>query len=101
MTRGMKVRAVINSGDRTVESSATTSTMEVKDNNGSVSLLESSGSGFQVKAILVIKKKIRQRLVDKVEDQWFNFINSIGQGIYLQLISDQIDPGKFFLFLIS
>lgn len=92
MTRGMKVRAVISSGDRTVESSATTSTMEVKDNNGSVSLLESSGSGFQVKAILVIKKKIRQRLVDKVEDQWFNFINSIGQGIFLQLISDQIDP---------
>ncbi|XP_057542200.1 lipoxygenase 6, chloroplastic-like isoform X2 [Amaranthus tricolor] len=87
---GLKVRALISSGDRTVESGAP-SAMEVKDGNGS-NLLGSSGSDTQVKAIVSIKKKIRQRLFDKVEDQWFNFCNSVGQGIFIQLISEETDP---------
>lgn len=66
------------------------SAVEGKKVNGS--LLGSSESGIQVRAVVVIKRKIRERLVDKVEDQWFSFINSIGQGILLKLISEQIDP---------
>ncbi|KAL2903617.1 Lipoxygenase 6 chloroplastic [Bienertia sinuspersici] len=89
MPRGLKVRAVISSGDKTVESSAP-STKEVKDGSGS--FLGSSGNEIKVRAVVTIKKKIRQRLVDKVEDQFFNFLNSIGQGIFLQLISEQVDP---------
>lgn len=92
---GLKVRGLISSGDRTVESGAP-SAMEVKDGNGS--LMGSSGSDIQVKAVVSIKKKIRQRLFDKVEDQWFNFCNSIGQGIFIQLISEGIDPGICFFF---
>ncbi|XP_021746681.1 lipoxygenase 6, chloroplastic-like [Chenopodium quinoa] len=91
MTRGMRVKAVISSGDKTVESGAP-STMEVKEGIGPT-LLGASESGFiKVKAIVSIKKKIRQRLVDKLEDQWFNFLNNVGQAIFLQLISEQIDP---------
>lgn len=86
-THGLKVRAVISSGDRTVESSAP-SAVEAKEGSG----LGGSGSEKIVKAVVVIRKKIKQKLVDKVEDQWFNFLNNIGQGMFLQLISEQIDP---------
>nr|GMD29556.1 lipoxygenase 6, chloroplastic [Ipomoea batatas] len=36
-----------------------------------------------VKAVITIRKKIRDRLVDKIEDQWVSFINGIGRGILI------------------
>ncbi|GAB4829332.1 Lipoxygenase 6, chloroplastic [Ancistrocladus abbreviatus] len=87
------VRAAISSGDRTVENPvpapAPVST-EFKDRNGFLSA--SSSSGTQVKAVVRIRRKLREKLVDKIEGQWHSFINSIGQGILIQLISEQIDP---------
>ncbi|KAK9707503.1 hypothetical protein RND81_07G202100 [Saponaria officinalis] len=50
------------------------------------------GNSTNIRALITIKKKIKERLFDKVEDNWFNFMISVGNGIFLQLISDQIDP---------
>ncbi|KAH9610572.1 hypothetical protein KSS87_003332 [Heliosperma pusillum] len=87
-SRIMEVKAVINNGGRTVGSTAPSFT-EVKDATNDGSLLNSS---LQVRAIITIKKKIKERLVDKVEDQWFNYMISFGQAIFLQLVSEQINP---------
>ena len=98
---GLRVKAAISSGDRSVETTAPApSVREGKNGNGS--LMGSSPDGrIQVRAVLTIRRKIKEGLIDKVEDQWFSFVNSIGQGILLQLISEQIDPGLFFLLFFS
>ncbi|XP_015957987.1 lipoxygenase 6, chloroplastic [Arachis duranensis] len=63
-----------------------------KDSNGSVVSSGRSDEGIEVKAVMTIRKKIKENLTDKLEDQWEYFINGVGQGIQIQLISDQIDP---------
>lgn len=89
---GLRVKAAISSGDRSVETTAPApSVKEGKNGNGSL-MGSSPGGRIQVRAVLTIRRKIKEGLIDKVEDQWFSFLNSIGQGILLQLISEQIDP---------
>ncbi|KAL9225585.1 hypothetical protein vseg_001490 [Gypsophila vaccaria] len=100
------IRAVINSDDKALESNAPSKNIDVisqqnYDNNNSNSNSNgngndngngSSSNGIKVRALVTIKKKIKERLVDKVEDEWFNFMISLGQGVFLQLISENIDP---------
>ncbi|XP_059657730.1 lipoxygenase 6, chloroplastic-like [Cornus florida] len=75
------VQAVISSGDKkTVESA-----------KGSL-VSSSTTRGIDVRAVITIRKKMREKLIDKIEDQWESFINGIGQGILIQLISEDIDP---------
>ncbi|KAI7979597.1 hypothetical protein LOK49_Contig296G00012 [Camellia lanceoleosa] len=83
--RGL-VRAVISGGDNktVVETS--------KDYNGSVLSSSSRGGVRDVKAVITIRKKMKEKISDKIEDQWEGFINGIGQGILIQLISEEIDP---------
>lgn len=81
------VRAVISGGDKAVEASTP---VQSKDVTGS--LVPSSG-GIQVKAVVTIRKKMKEKITEKIEDQWEFFVNGIGQGIMIQLISDQVDPG--------
>ncbi|GMH01513.1 hypothetical protein Nepgr_003352 [Nepenthes gracilis] len=88
---GVGVRAAISSGDRTVETPAPAATAPQIDGDGGGSLLTSS-SGIHVRAVVKIRKKMRETLKDKIEDQWCSLINSIGQGISILLISAQIDP---------
>ncbi|XP_059657729.1 lipoxygenase 6, chloroplastic-like [Cornus florida] len=84
------VRAVISSGDnKTVESANVVETS--KDNKGSL-VSSSTTRGIDVRAVITIRKKMKEKLTDKIEDQWESFINGIGQGILLQLISEEIDP---------
>nr|GME09061.1 lipoxygenase 6, chloroplastic [Ipomoea batatas] len=83
------IQAVVRSGDSkaTVEEAAGTKGLE-----GSSKGLMDSGKSIDVRAVITIRKKMRERLVDKIEDQWISFINGIGRGILIQLISEDIDP---------
>lgn len=85
------VRAVI-SDDKTVES-AKTSPLDEKHSNGS-----SDSSSKQVKVVVTIKKKMKENITEKIQNQWEMLMNGIGRGILIQLISEQIDPGLFFFF---
>ena len=43
---------------------------------------------------------MKEKLTEKMEDQWEFFVNGIGQGIQIQLVSEEVDPGlAFFAFL--
>lgn len=77
--------------------------VERKDVNGSflVSRPSEKEGMVNVKAVLTVRKKMKEKLVDKIEDQWEYFINGIGQGIMIQLISEEIDPGLLPCFLFQ
>lgn len=87
------IRAVVNS-DQNKATEAATKSVDAKDVNGS--LLVSSSSSKEglvdVKAVITIRKKLKEKLTEKIEDQWELFVNGIGQGIMIQLISEDIDP---------
>ncbi|XP_004310200.1 PREDICTED: lipoxygenase 6, chloroplastic [Fragaria vesca subsp. vesca] len=83
------VRAVISGGDKaTVEEEASTSSLQSKEISGG----SASSSPIQVKAVVTIRKKMKEKVTEKIEDQWEFFINGIGQGIMIQLVSEEIDP---------
>ncbi|XP_022776281.1 lipoxygenase 6, chloroplastic isoform X2 [Durio zibethinus] len=82
------VRAVI-SDDKTVEPSKKSSAEE-KGVNGS--LVSGSSSVKEVRAVVTIRKKIKEKITEKIENQWELFMNGIGRGILIQLISEEIDP---------
>ncbi|KAI8528010.1 hypothetical protein RHMOL_Rhmol12G0118400 [Rhododendron molle] len=85
--RGL-VRAVISGGDnKTREKLAS----DHEYNNGSV-FSSPSGAWIDVRAVITIRKKMKEKINDKIEDQWEWFVNGIGQGILIQLISEEIDP---------
>ena len=84
------VRAVISSGDKTLEAA---SPLESKgESNGSLGSLR--GGGIEVRAVVTVRKKMKEKLTEKMEDQWEFFVNGFGQGIIIQLISEEIDPGS-------
>lgn len=88
------IRAVISSEDKTVEGGA--KAVESKDGNVlSSSSSSSSAKGVDVRAVITIRKKMKEKITEKIEDQWEGFINGIGQGISIQLVSEEIDPGLF------
>lgn len=92
--RGTVIRAVISS---TGDSKAGVETAKkLADTNGSVissSSSRSSGGGdITVRAVITIRKKMKEKLFEKIEDGWESFINGIGRGILIQLISQDIDP---------
>lgn len=85
------IRAVISSEDKTVEGGA--KAVESKDGNVlSSSSSSSSAKGIDVRAVITIRKKMKEKITEKIEDQWEGFINGIGQGISIQLVSEEIDP---------
>lgn len=67
----------------------------VSSSSSSSSTSLSRGDGIDVKAVITIRKKMKEKLNEKIEDQWESFIIGIGQGILIQLISQDIDPGLF------
>jgi lipoxygenase len=86
---------VISGGD----SKIATSPLDNKETNGLVVQRGSGSSGgsnngevLEVKAVVTIRKKMKSNIV---EDQLEYFINGAGQGIQIQLVSEQIDPGLF------
>ena len=87
------VRAVISGGDKAAVEEASTPPLQSEDVSGS--LKASSSSPIEVKAVVTIRKKMKEKVLEKIEDQLEFFINGIGQEILIQLISEEIDPGKF------
>ncbi|PIN26116.1 Linoleate 13S-lipoxygenase [Handroanthus impetiginosus] len=83
------IRAVISSGD----SKAGVETAADKSVGTDKSLPSSSSSGsINVRAVVTVRKKMKEKLTEKIEDQWESFINGIGRGILIQLVSEDIDP---------
>jgi len=94
--QSVQVQAVISGGD---SKTTTSSPVDSKVSNGS---LQSSSSGgrsngemIEVKAVVMIRKKMKGSVVEDFEDQLEYFINGVGQGIQIQLVSELIDPGLF------
>ncbi|XP_065876600.1 lipoxygenase 6, chloroplastic [Euphorbia lathyris] len=79
----VRIRAVISSDDKIVESV-----------NGGLPavVVSSSDEVIEVRAVITIRKKIKEKVNEKIEDQWEYFVNGIGQGILIQLISEDVDP---------
>lgn len=91
------IRAVISSGD---SKAGVETTEKFEESNGSLVSSSRSG-GINVRAVITIRKKMKERLTEKIEDQWESFINGIGRGISIQLISEDIDPGKRFNYFLA
>ncbi|KAK2438012.1 Lipoxygenase 6, chloroplastic [Trifolium repens] len=90
--QNLQIQAVISGGD----SKIATSPLDNKETNGLVVQGGSGSSGgrnngevLEVKAVVRIRKKMKSNIV---EDQLEYFINGAGQGIQIQLVSEQIDP---------
>lgn len=82
------IRAVISSEDKALEAA---SPLEIsKESNGS---LLSSGGGIEVRAVVTVRKKMKEKITEKIENQWEFFVNGFGKGILIHLISQEIDPG--------
>lgn len=88
------IRAVISSGD-----SKETAEKQVLESSGGLVGFSRNG-GVNVRAVIRIRKKMKERLSEKIEDQWESFINGIGRGILLLLISQDVDPGTKLLILV-
>lgn len=86
------IRAVISSEDSKT-SGAAKLVEDAKGSNGSLTSASVGGS-IEVRAAVTIRKKMKENMSDKFEEQWESFINGIGRGILIQLISEDIDPGK-------
>lgn len=50
------------------------------------------GAMINVKAVATIRKKLKERMKDKIEDQWVSLLDVIGQNVLLELVSVHIDP---------
>ncbi|XP_004135305.1 lipoxygenase 6, chloroplastic [Cucumis sativus] len=83
-------RRVIRGQNKTVETAASPS--EKRGGKESRISSASASGGIDVRATIKIRKKMKEKLTEKVEDQWEYFVNGIGQGISIRLISEEIDP---------
>lgn len=97
--RSVDVKAAVSGGDKSQTTSTTTTSpsLDSKERKGKSSVA-SSGSGIdeegiQVKAVVTIRKKMKENITEKLGDQWENMVNGFGQGIQIQLISEEIHPG--------
>ncbi|CAA2986276.1 lipoxygenase 6, chloroplastic [Olea europaea subsp. europaea] len=90
--RRVPIRAVISGGDNKTSAADVVVVEKPEEDNGSLASSSKSGS-INVKAVITIRKKMKERLTEKIEDQWESFINGIGKGILIRLISEEIDPG--------
>lgn len=90
--RAPAIRAVISGDDKSI---GTTEPSAISEG-----LLKPppASSVIDAKAVIMVRKKMKERLTEKIEDQWESFINGIGQGIVIRLVSEEIDPGLFMNF---
>ncbi|XP_052204408.1 lipoxygenase 6, chloroplastic isoform X2 [Diospyros lotus] len=91
VNRRGSVMAVISGGDnKTVEAPKVVETSEKY--NGSLPSSSSGGGLVDVRAVITIRKKMKEKIAEKLDEHWESFINGIGQGILIQLISQDLDP---------
>lgn len=91
---------MISGGDNKTSAADVVVVEKPEEDNGSLASSSKSGS-INVKAVITIRKKMKERLTEKIEDQWESFINGIGKGILIRLISEEIDPGQFSISSVS
>ncbi|KAL2547182.1 Lipoxygenase 6 [Forsythia ovata] len=84
---GRPVRAVIRSDDNKLNVDSARKMIE----KANEALAVSRNGGIHVRAVITIRKKMKEKIIDKFEDNWESFINGIGKGILIQLISQDID----------
>lgn len=65
---------------------------KLTENNGP--LASSKHAGIHVRAVITIRKKIKENILEKIEDNWESLMSGIGRGILIKLISQDIDPGQ-------
>ncbi|MQL96402.1 hypothetical protein Taro_029076 [Colocasia esculenta] len=82
------VRAVISSDDRSV---GTVPSQVKLGSAGAPSQAVPEGQAIEVRAVVTIRKKMKEKLMERIEEQWDSFIHGIGQGILIQLVSDEVD----------
>ncbi|EEF47517.1 lipoxygenase 6, chloroplastic [Ricinus communis] len=89
-TYGGSIRAVISSEDKSTSVESADKSLSGR----SVLPLgnDERAGGIHVKAVITTRKKMKEKINEKFEDQWEYFVNGIGQGILIQLISEDIDP---------
>ncbi|XP_047318987.1 lipoxygenase 6, chloroplastic [Impatiens glandulifera] len=87
--RFLLVTSVISRGDNKTSESSSLEAVAKDSFNGSIS---KSGKGIEVRAVITIRKKTKEKINEKIEDKWDTVINGIGQGISIQLVSHEIDP---------
>ncbi|KAK1294193.1 hypothetical protein QJS10_CPA16g00198 [Acorus calamus] len=82
------VRAVIGE-DRDVVISASPS----MDFDGSVAIVPSkTQSEVRLRAVITVRRKMKEKLLEKVEEEWEGFMTGIGRGILVQIVSEDVDP---------
>ncbi|KAG6482214.1 lipoxygenase 6, chloroplastic-like isoform X1 [Zingiber officinale] len=80
-----QVRAVISSDDKSV------STLPSDPAVVPGGAFWSPADSIDVRLVLTVRNRIKERLVEKIENQWEYFVNGIGQGIRVQLVSEEVD----------
>ncbi|XP_058102244.1 lipoxygenase 6, chloroplastic [Magnolia sinica] len=85
-SRVQTIRAVISSDDKSVGTSS------LSDDSSGLMKTSTAGPMVDVRAVITIRKKMKESLTEKFEDQWESFINGIGQGIVIRIVSEEIDP---------
>ena len=83
------IRAVISSGD------SKTGVEKAAEKAVESDVSSAKSGGVSVRAVIRIRKKMKERLLEKIEDQWDSFLNGIGRGISLQLISQEAHLGIY------
>lgn len=92
--RSGAIRAAVSSGDTTTEAHKLPS----DDTLSGIAFVGDESRGvIDVRAVLTVRKKMKEKLSEMVEDQVEMLVNAIGQGISIQLVSEEIDPGELFV----
>jgi len=92
--RSVQVKASISGGDERQTMTATPlDSEERREKKAAVEGGSGVDEGIKVRAVVTIKKKMKEKIGDKLGDQWEYLVNGVGQGIQIQLISHDIDPG--------
>lgn len=47
---------------------------------------------IELRAVVTIRKKIKEKLLEKLAEQWNSVAHGLGQGINIQLVSEDVDP---------
>ncbi|RZR87161.1 hypothetical protein BHM03_00014519 [Ensete ventricosum] len=84
------VRAVISSEDKSIG----TLPLQPATVGGALTAAPLPGDSIDVRVVLTVRNRIKDKLVSKIQDQLEYFVNGIGQGITVQLVSEEIDPGE-------
>jgi len=97
--RSVQVQATVGGGDQS-QTMTTTSldSKEMREKKGPMEPSSGVDEGLKVRAVVTIKKKMKEKIGEKLGDQWEYLVNGVGQGIKIQLISHDIDPGYLLTF---